>query len=190
MVSNPPVKTEEYKRTLDAAKAELETLTEQREAIDERISKLKRAIIALSPLSETEGSNPFGVDLTPLTVELAAYGITDACREVLKSAGKPVTPVEVKMRLVQMNPAFAKQGSLMASIHTVLKRLVPKDAKSWITDQGETVYEWSRTMPLSSLSGSTLLTRTSGTILTRNYDPPSAEAKAALKAALMRKNKK
>lgn len=135
---------EEYKKTLDAARAELEALVEQREEIERRISQLKQAIVALSPLGQDGERSAFGIDLTTLNIEIPAFGITDACREVLKSADQPLTPLEVKARLVQMNPEFAKQKNLMASVHTVLKRLVPNEARSFINNDGETVYRWRR----------------------------------------------
>lgn len=133
---------EEYRKQLELARAELESLAEQRDEIERRMSHLKQLIVALAPLTQAEDRSEFGIDLTRVNIDFTAIGITDACREILKSAGQPLSPVEVKARLIQMKPEFANQKNLMASVHTVLKRLVPSEARSFITKDGETVYRW------------------------------------------------
>jgi predicted transcriptional regulator len=46
-----------------------------------------------------------------------------------------------------MKPEFKEQGNLMASIHTVLKRLVPKEAHSSTNKAGDIVYRWKMNRP-------------------------------------------
>jgi hypothetical protein len=133
---------EDYKKTLAAAQAEMDSLIEQREEIERRINQLKQAIIALLPLGQ-DGEIPVrGVGLTTFQIEMQALGITDACREVLKTSGQALSPVEIKNALVQMNPEFTKQKNLMASVHAVLKRLIPGEASSFVSKDGETLYRW------------------------------------------------
>ncbi len=127
---------QDYKKAFAQAKADLEKLTEEREEIDRKMSKLKQAIIGLAPLADDD-TMTFNQLLVP---EWAAAGITDVIREVLNSAEKPLTPVEVRDRLVQMKPEMKEQMNLMASIHTVLKRLVPKEAYSSTSKTGDVVY--------------------------------------------------
>src|SRR5688572_20149956 len=73
--------TDDYRRALDAAIREYETLGAERQRIDRRLVELEHSISTLTRLC----------GLVP-TVPL---GLTDACRLVLRS-GVPMTPVEVR----------------------------------------------------------------------------------------------
>ncbi len=136
ILDNPDVDKGDYKRTLGAARAELEHLLEQQEEIEKRIAQLKQAIIALSPLGE---ESSYG----SLAREWAALGITDSCREILKAADRPLTPLEVKQQLINTGHRVEKYTNLMASIHTVLKRLKENDEViSVALADGSAAYQW------------------------------------------------
>jgi DNA-binding CsgD family transcriptional regulator len=138
MLSNTPaMDATEYKMAFEKARAEMEELIEQREEIDKRIAQLKQAIIALAPMA---GKKPD--ILADWSRIFAEFGITDAIREVLHTADMPLTPLEVRDRLIQMKPDLQTQANLMASIHTVLKRLGPSQATSFANNDGDVVYEW------------------------------------------------
>src|SRR5262245_1512836 len=72
-----------------------------------------------------------------------ALGLTDACRMVLRSAGAPLTVLEVRAQLGAMGIDLSRYENDLAAIHTILKRLnqageirfVPR---SW----GRPSYEW------------------------------------------------
>jgi hypothetical protein len=49
--------------------------------------------------------------------------LTDACRVVLKNAGKAMTPTEVRDRLEAIGMDLTKYSNSLAAVHTVLKRL-------------------------------------------------------------------
>jgi hypothetical protein len=100
--------TEEYRRALETAIREYESLGEQRQAIDKRLSELAQTISTLSRLC----------GLTPTV----PWGLTDACRVVLRS-GLPMTPMDVRERLLSIGFDLSKYSSDLAAIHTVLKRL-------------------------------------------------------------------
>jgi len=136
--------SQQYKQSLDAACSELEALIEQREEIDIRISQLKQAIVALSPLGrEEKPQSSLGIDIRAFNIEVQAMGITESCREALKSVAHALTPLEVKARIVQLKPQFAQQKNLMASVHTVLKRLVvSNEAAQRTTNEGDVAYAW------------------------------------------------
>jgi hypothetical protein len=125
-----------YKKAYKQACTDLEKLVEQREEIDRKISQVKQAIIGLAPLADESSA---GYLLVP---EFTDIGITDAIREILRRAGRPMNPIEVRDRLIQMKPSTKEQLNLMASIHTVLKRLVPKEASSSVSKNGDTMYQW------------------------------------------------
>ena len=99
---------ESYRGALDAAIKEYETLGEQRREIDRRLSHLAQTIGTLSRL----------LGITP-TVPL---GLTDACRLVLRG-GLPMTPVDVRDRLLEIGVDLTVYVSDLSAIHTVLKRL-------------------------------------------------------------------
>ena len=102
------VTTDTYRSALDAAIAEYERLGTERRAIDKRLSELAQTIGTLSRL----------VGLVP-TVPL---GLTDACRLVLRG-GLPMTPVDVRDRLLGIGMDLSVYANDLAAIHTVLKRL-------------------------------------------------------------------
>src|SRR5205085_1451987 len=107
----PPVKSDapdHYRRALETAVREYESLGEQRRDIDKRLAELAQSIGTLTRL----------IGLVP-TVPL---GLTDACRLVLRG-GVPMTPMDVRDRLLGMGVDLSIYSSELAVIHTVLKRL-------------------------------------------------------------------
>jgi hypothetical protein len=98
----------DYRAALEAAAKEYEALGEQRRTIDERLTQLAQTIGTLSRL----------IGLTP-TVPLS---ITDAVRLAIR-AGVPMTPTEVRDRLLSIGVDLSSYSNELAVIHTVLKRL-------------------------------------------------------------------
>ena len=101
--------TDEYRRALDAAVREYEGLGKQRKEIDERLAQLEQTIGTLNRLCGF--------------VPTVFWGLTDACRVVLKGAARPMTPLEVRDRLEAIGFDLSKYSNSLAAIHTVLKRL-------------------------------------------------------------------
>src|SRR5256885_17044706 len=100
---------EDYRRALDAATREYEDLGARRREIDQRLAELAQAIGTLSKL----------LGLTP-TVPM---GLTDAIRLVVRGAGVPMTPVDVRDRLQAIGFDVSKYANDLAAVHTILKRL-------------------------------------------------------------------
>jgi hypothetical protein len=100
--------TGDYRTALTAATKEYEDLGRQRREIDNRLAQLAQTIGTLMRL----------LGLTP-TVPL---GLTDACRLVLRG-GLPMTPIEVRDRLLGIGVDLSIYSSDLSAIHTVLKRL-------------------------------------------------------------------
>jgi hypothetical protein len=100
--------TEDYRAALAAAIKEYEDLGRQRRAIDDRLAQLGQTIGTLTRL----------LGLTP-TVPL---GLTDACRMIMRG-GQPMTPVEVRDRLLAIGFDVSKYANDLAAVHTILKRL-------------------------------------------------------------------
>ena len=98
----------EDRTALTSAIKEYESLGEQRREIDKRLAQLAQTIGTLSKL----------IGLTP-TVPM---GLTDAVRLALR-AGVPMTPMDVRERLLAIGVDLSIYSSDLAVIHTVLKRL-------------------------------------------------------------------
>jgi PHD/YefM family antitoxin component YafN of YafNO toxin-antitoxin module len=121
--------TDEYRIALDAAVREYEALGQQRREIDTRLAQLAQTIGTLNRLCGF--------------VPNVYWGLTDACRMVLKGAGRPMTPVEVRDRLVAIGFDLSKYVSSLAAIHTVLKRLAEAgEVRFAELGPGKFVYEW------------------------------------------------
>ena len=99
----------DYRRALAAAAAECEQLTAERQRIDTRLGELAETIATLSRLC----------GLAPT----APWGLTDACRTVLRNAGRPMSPAEVRDRLSVIGFDLSRYGNPLAALHTTLKRL-------------------------------------------------------------------
>ena len=99
---------DEYRSALQAAIKEYEALGEQRRSIDSRLAQLAQTIGTLSRL----------LGLTP-TVPLS---ITEAVRLAVRS-GVPMTPLDVRERLLAIGTDLSAYSNDLAVIHTVLKRL-------------------------------------------------------------------
>jgi hypothetical protein len=121
--------TEHYKRALESAIKEFETLGEQRRAIDKRLSEVSESINSLSRLC----------GLTPNV----SVGLTDGCRLVLRNGGLPMTPIEIRDRLAAFGFDMAKYANDLSAIHTVLKRLNHAgEIRFAIRAPGKPAYVW------------------------------------------------
>lgn len=100
---------EHYRQALDSAIREYEALGAQRREIDSRLEQLAQTIGTLNRLCGF--------------VSTVQWGLTDACRVVLKNAGRAMTPIEVRDRLAAIGFDLEKYTNSLAAVHTVLKRL-------------------------------------------------------------------
>jgi hypothetical protein len=92
-----------YREALDAATKEYEELGARRREIDDRLMQLAQTIGTLMRL----------LGLTP-TVPL---GLTDACRLTLRGAGLPLTPLEVRDRLLGIGVDLSTYSNDLSAIH-------------------------------------------------------------------------
>jgi len=95
-------------------------------------------------------------------VEEDAIGFTDAVREAFKSVGETstLTPTEVKGRLEMMGYDTAKYGNVMASVHTIINRLVQKGEIKQAGNRADNkpCYQWTgKVSSLSELRGTRVL---------------------------------
>jgi hypothetical protein len=115
------VEAAEFKIMATKIRAELEDLEIQQEDTARRIARLKQTLVGLEPLSElsANSSTPTKVGEFPRLLSL-----TDAARQILQAHMEPLTPLEIRDKLVNMGHDFKGQKSVMASVHSLLKRLV------------------------------------------------------------------
>ncbi len=127
----------DYRQALEAAVREYEELGRQRQDIDSRLAQLAQTIGSLNRLCGFT-ANIF-------------WGLTDACRVVLRNAGQPMTPTEVRDRLEAIGLDLSKYSSSLSAIHTVIKRLVEaQEVRLVELESGRFAYEWQR--PAKSLA--------------------------------------
>ena len=120
---------DEYRQALNAATKELETLSAERAALDRRIGQLLQTVGNLMRLC----------NLTPTVT----VGLTDGCRWVLRSAGSPLTAVEVRAQLAAMGIDLSRYENDLAAIHTTLKRLDEAGEVRFIPQPwGKPAYQW------------------------------------------------
>jgi hypothetical protein len=125
------VTTSDYRQALETAIREYEGLVHERQDIDNRLAQLAQTISTLNRLCGFT-ANVF-------------WGMTDACRVVLRNAGHPMTPTEVRDRLEAIGLDLSKYTSSLSAIHTVIKRLVEaQEVRLVELDSGRFAYEWQR----------------------------------------------
>jgi len=125
------VTSDNYRAALAAAIKEYEALGDERRDIDQRLAQLAHTIGTLSKL----------LGLTP-TVPM---GLTDAIRLVIRGAGVPMTPVDVRDRLHAIGFDVSKYSNDLAAVHTILKRLNESGELRFIARApGKHQYTWNR----------------------------------------------
>jgi hypothetical protein len=125
------VTSDNYRAALAAAIKEYEALGDERRDIDQRLAQLAHTIGTLSKL----------LGLTP-TVPM---GLTDAIRLVIRGAGVPMTPVDVRDRLHAIGFDVSKYSNDLAAVHTILKRLNESGELRVIARApGKHQYTWNR----------------------------------------------
>jgi hypothetical protein len=135
---------ENYKATLEGLKADLKKAKETHQALlrfaeaeEEKIAHLRQSVSALSHLCGEKFE------------EEDEFGLTDLVRMALRTwSGQPLTAPEVKERIEQLGYPQKSENTL-ASIHTILKRLVVKKEvdDSVVRDGSKTGYRWIKTLP-------------------------------------------
>jgi len=125
------VASDTYRAALAAAIKEYEALGDERRDIDQRLAQLAHTIGTLSKL----------LGMTP-TVPM---GLTDAIRLVIRGAGVPMTPVDVRDRLHAIGFDVSKYSNDLAAVHTILRRLNESGELRFIARApGKHQYTWNR----------------------------------------------
>jgi hypothetical protein len=115
------------KNDLLATQKELGETYKKQEELEKKITGLRAIIAAMARMLDEE------------FVEEDAMGLTDAIREAFRSAGISgnLTPTEIKGKLEMMGYDTAKYGNVMASVHTIINRLVNQKEVKEIGKRGD-----------------------------------------------------
>ncbi len=120
--------TDDYRRALEAAAKEYEALGVERQRIDKRLGELAHTISTLSRLC--------GITST------VVWGLTDACRTVVRNAGVPLTVPEIHDRLGQIGVDLGGYSNSLAVVHTTVRRLHEASEFRMVAGLGKTAYVW------------------------------------------------
>ena len=134
--------TDSYRKVLEDSKRKLLELVNQRDQISADIERVKAVIEAIANMLDNPEDT--SSELSEMEGILGPGGLTDAVRRTLEaSTTRGMTPVEVRHALVSSGLDLSRYVNPLASIHTILKRLVKADdARTAIIDGDETVYQW------------------------------------------------
>jgi hypothetical protein len=129
-----------YRRDLQTKKQELAKVLRQRQEIDHKIAQLQPLISHLEGLCKELGDRAAKEAATK--VELTT-GMTELARVILEEAFLPLSTNELKQRMEGKGFDFSKYTSPLATLHTVLNRLV-KSGKVKVVLQkgGKKSYQW------------------------------------------------
>ena len=113
---------ETYRQAYAAAKLDLLEHLQKRDALDQKIRKLKQTVKALGELC---GAAPEEIDKLLLVEGFAIDakpGFTDAIRRLFRIHQTALSPTDVRDDLIKMGIGEG-QVNLLSSIHTVLRRM-------------------------------------------------------------------
>jgi hypothetical protein len=117
-----------YERALRNAEAELAREKRRREEKDQRIAQLEQIVSGLRAL------------VTPGVQ--ASLGLTDAVRQVLQAASQPMRASDVRAELNALGKSLDDHRNPMASLHSILSRLIKHNDLMELSHEGTKYYWW------------------------------------------------
>ena len=122
---------------------ERDELRERLKALESEIPLLAEKINALANLIGDPAMIESG--MKDFLDEVATMGLTDAVRAGLKSTHIPRTVIEIRNWLRSRNYDLSKYANEVATLHTVLKRLVENSGEvEEVEKEGRKAYRWKR----------------------------------------------
>ena len=126
-----------YRETLDAAKAEMESLLEEESKIEGRLSFVRARIDVLRKTIISVG------DLLGEDREPQAVGISDAIRRIMSDRPESFfSPAFVRDVLKRDEFPLCDYKNPLAVIHATMKRLEDQEELTSITRNSKTYYKW------------------------------------------------
>jgi hypothetical protein len=130
-----------FAELLEAAEGDLVDALKEREMLDYKIRVLQGDIIHLAPLAGVKIEDP-----------IVTLGLTDAIRFVFgKAKPTPMGPIDVKDALIENGYDISEYSNVMASIHTIIRRLLKKkeiaiSLPTWAANK-DRKYVWAGGLP-------------------------------------------
>ena len=119
-------------------RARRDELDAEREEVNLEIVQVEQVVTNLTPLVAEARQ-----DMPRVSMLLGGLSLADACREVLKSTNKHMTPIEVRDALEASDYDLKQHNNALASIHGVLKRMADSGEVEPVTnDVRGTMYRW------------------------------------------------
>jgi hypothetical protein len=133
------------------AHEELRQLLQQRAEIMKRIGTVKQTISGLANLFGDELLNEELLELVDRKSSGRQPGFTKACRMILMEAGRAVNARDICEYLQQKMPAMlARHKDPMASVTTVLNRLVEYGEAQPVMSNGRRAWLWIAEVPVEA----------------------------------------
>lgn len=113
---------------LDILRARRDELDAEREEVNLEIVQVEQVVANLTPLvSEAR------LEVPKVAMRVAGLSLADACRKVLESINRHMTPIEVRNTLEASGYDLKQHNNALASIHGVLKRLAESGEAETVT---------------------------------------------------------
>jgi hypothetical protein len=127
-----------YRQQIRWALDQLREWNEKKKEAERQITKLRSLILANANMLPDAEQAAFGEAL-----ESYSTGITDSIREVYRQASpKGLTPTQVRDQLIATGFNLNSQANPMASIHSVIKRLISSSEIEPFGDAAFGGYRW------------------------------------------------
>lgn len=120
--------------------AKLKQLAEKRDRIEAEIAQCETVVKALAQSIEDRTERE--KSLAEVESLVKSEGFTDAIRRILASSHVPITPPEIRDRMVEDGFKLGAYKSPLASIHAILTRLRNKGQVRRKLRGDQTAYEW------------------------------------------------
>src|ERR1700722_10024060 len=92
-----------YRKLVTDIQKEIELLEIQQEDTSRRLARMKQSLIGLAPLAEEQDADVGGgIEALAGIPDMAEITITDSVRQIFQTATKPLSPVQIKERLISM----------------------------------------------------------------------------------------
>jgi hypothetical protein len=113
-----------YRKQVNHALRELAEWGKRRKEADKQMAKLRSLIVANANMLPDHERD----QLIAMSAEASTFGITNSIRSIFRDAyPKGLTPTQVRDKLIEDGFDLSTQTNPMASIHSVIKRLLTAD---------------------------------------------------------------
>ncbi|SRR5713101_759392 len=132
---------EPFRQQIRLALEELSEWSKQKQNAEREMAKLQQLIVANANMLPDAERVAF---MGQIAEAVPPAGITDAIRQVFRANRKGLTPVQVKEALMVSGFDITSQANAMASIHSVIRRLVSSGEIEPFGDADFGGYRWKK----------------------------------------------